>query len=203
MSMSICFDEVLISEVQKYPHLYDLSDANHKNRLMRENAWQQIGFAMERNADSCKERFKYLRDKYRKEKNLMNLPSGSHSRYKKPWALYSAMSFLEPYLQTKSSWSNLLSQDEKDVQDSCERSLVETDVENESSFIDQAPPPRKKRKSELFDRALEKVCEINEMDRIGYFMEFAAATVRKFSYEKQNKALDAFYNILSEMNKEM
>ncbi|GIY36724.1 hypothetical protein CDAR_204991 [Caerostris darwini] len=101
------------------------------------------------------------------------------------------------------SWSNLLSQDEKDVQDSCERSLVETDVENESSFIDQAPPPRKKRKSELFDRALEKVCEINEMDRIGYFMEFAAATVRKFSYEKQNKALDAFYNILSEMNKEM
>ncbi|GIY53952.1 hypothetical protein CDAR_258801 [Caerostris darwini] len=72
----------------------------------------------------------------------MNLPSGSHSRIKKPWALYNAMSFLEPYLQTKSSWSNLLSQDEKDVQqESCERSLVETDVENESSFIDQAPPP--------------------------------------------------------------
>ncbi|GIY13054.1 hypothetical protein CEXT_590071 [Caerostris extrusa] len=159
--MSISFDELLINEVQKYPHLYDLSDANHKNKFMRENAWQQIGFAMERNADNCKDRFKYLQDKYHKEKNLMNLPSGSYSRIKKPWPLYSAMSFLEPYLQTKSSWSNLLSQDEIDIQQqSCERSLVETDVETESSFIDQAPPPRKKRKLELFDRALEKVFEI-------------------------------------------
>ncbi|GIX86526.1 hypothetical protein CEXT_239301 [Caerostris extrusa] len=114
--MSISFDEILINEVQKYPHLYDLSDANHKNKFMRENAWQQIGFAMERNADNCKERFKYLRDKYRKEKYFMNLPSGSHRRIKKPWALYSAMSFLDPCHQTKSSCSNLLSQDEKDVQ---------------------------------------------------------------------------------------
>ncbi|GIY10264.1 hypothetical protein CDAR_395731 [Caerostris darwini] len=178
--MSISFDEVLINEFQKYPHLYDLSDANHKNKFMRENAWQQIGFSMERNADNCKDRFKYLRDKYCKEKNLMNLPSGSHSRIKKPWPLYSAMPFLEPYLQTKSSWSNLLSQDETDVQESCERSLVETDVESESSFIDQAPPSRKKRKLELFDRALEKVCEINEMDRVGHFMEFAVACIRKF-----------------------
>ncbi|GIY94178.1 hypothetical protein CEXT_360611 [Caerostris extrusa] len=87
--MSISFDDILINEVQKYPHLYDLSDANQKNKLM-------------------------------------------------------------------SSWSNLLSQDGKDVQQEfCERSLVETDVENDS-FIDQAPPPRKKRKFELYDRALEK-----------------------------------------------
>ncbi|GIY34112.1 reverse transcriptase [Caerostris extrusa] len=47
-----------------------------------------------------------------------------------------------------------LSEDEADVQqESCERLLVETDVEKESSFLEQAPPPRK---LELYDRALEK-----------------------------------------------
>ncbi|GIY47898.1 hypothetical protein CDAR_301531 [Caerostris darwini] len=38
-------------------------------------------------ADNCKDRFKYLRDKYRKVKNLMNLPSGSNSRIKKTMAI--------------------------------------------------------------------------------------------------------------------
>ncbi|GIY76707.1 hypothetical protein CDAR_603871 [Caerostris darwini] len=131
----------------------------------------------------------------------MNLPSGSHNRIKKPWPLYSAMSFLE---QTKSSWSNLLSHVETDVQqESCERSLVGTDVENESSFIEQAPPPRKKRKLELCDRALEKVCEINEMDHIGHFMEFAAGCIRKLPDAKQNEDIEAFFSILSKMIKEM
>ncbi|GIY04454.1 hypothetical protein CDAR_5591 [Caerostris darwini] len=186
--MSISFDEILINVVQKYPHLYDLSNADHKNKFMRENAWQQIGFAMERNAESCKDRFKYLRDRYRKKKKLMNLPSGSQSRTKKPWPLYSAMSFLEPYLQTKSSWSNLLTHDESDVQqESFERSLVETDVENESSIIEQAPPPRKKRKLEIYDRALEKVCDINGMDYIGHFMEFAGGCIRKYPDAKNLK----------------
>ncbi|GIX91741.1 hypothetical protein CEXT_593201 [Caerostris extrusa] len=99
--MSISVDEVLINEVQKYPHLYDFRDANHKNKFMTENAWQQIGFVMERNAESCKDDLSICETDTVRKKNLMNLPSGSHSRIKKPWPLYSAMSFLEPYLQTK------------------------------------------------------------------------------------------------------
>lgn len=41
--MDIISEEKLILLVQKYKHLYDPSDLNYHNNLMKDNSWEEIG----------------------------------------------------------------------------------------------------------------------------------------------------------------
>ncbi|GFY43577.1 MADF domain-containing protein [Trichonephila inaurata madagascariensis] len=90
--------EKLITEVQNYSHLYDLFNKNHKNKVMRENAWKEIGVSLGLSGDLCKNRFKVLRDRYRKEKAKV-LPSGSEAKARKMWPFSEMLNFLDPYMQ--------------------------------------------------------------------------------------------------------
>ncbi|GFU78737.1 MADF domain-containing protein [Trichonephila clavipes] len=56
--------------------------------------------------DLCKTRFKILRDRYRKEKARV-LPSGSEAKARKMWPFSEMLSFLDPYMQKGSTWSNI------------------------------------------------------------------------------------------------
>ncbi|GFT40736.1 hypothetical protein TNCV_4042271 [Trichonephila clavipes] len=56
--------------------------------------------------DLCKIRFKVLRDRYRKEKARV-LPSGSEAKARKMWPFSEMLSFLDPYMQKGSTWSNI------------------------------------------------------------------------------------------------
>ncbi|GFQ99807.1 MADF domain-containing protein [Trichonephila clavata] len=73
---------------------------------MRENAWKEIGVSLGLSGDVCKIRFKVLRDRYRKEK-VRAFPSGSEAKARKIWPFSEMLSFLDPYMQKGSTWSNI------------------------------------------------------------------------------------------------
>ncbi|GIY62269.1 hypothetical protein CDAR_481701 [Caerostris darwini] len=81
--------------------------------------------------------------------------------------------------------------------------MEKNDVENESLLMEQTLSPREKRRLELYDRVLEKVCNMNEMDKVGHFMKFVEGCIRKFPAAKQDEAIEAITNILNRMNKEI
>ncbi|GFR17949.1 MADF domain-containing protein, partial [Trichonephila clavata] len=56
--------------------------------------------------DVCKTRFKVLRDRYRKQK-FRAFPSGSEAKARKIWPFSDMLSFLDPYMQKGSTWSNI------------------------------------------------------------------------------------------------
>ncbi|XP_035221429.1 transcription factor Adf-1-like [Stegodyphus dumicola] len=74
---------------------------------MRRNAWISIAEAIGSTADRCQERYKSLRDRFRKEKRLLKQTSGSGAKRKREWPLFQSMTFLEPFLIDKDTWSNL------------------------------------------------------------------------------------------------
>ncbi|CAG9822170.1 unnamed protein product [Phaedon cochleariae] len=75
---------------------------------MRENAWKTISAILEDTTpEECEHRWKILRNKYtglRREEKCR--PSGSGAS-EITWPYYKSMSFLDPYLQTRKSFSNL------------------------------------------------------------------------------------------------
>ncbi|GFW71987.1 MADF domain-containing protein [Trichonephila clavipes] len=101
-----CNDEKLIMEVKKHSHLYDLWDKRHKNKFLRANTWRKIGLTLGIPGDLCKTRFKILRDRYRKEKKGVLNKSGDKPR--KQWPYLNILTFLDPYMQEKSStWTSV------------------------------------------------------------------------------------------------
>ncbi|KAG7471684.1 hypothetical protein JOB18_027729 [Solea senegalensis] len=79
-------DERLIMEVEKYKILYDTTDPYYKDNVRKDKAWFLIAGVLGVDADSCKARWKALRDE---------------------WKYREIMSFLLPYVQPRRSKSNL------------------------------------------------------------------------------------------------
>ncbi|GIY73318.1 hypothetical protein CDAR_530951 [Caerostris darwini] len=97
----VCKDELLLIEIQKHSHLYDLNDKRHKNKFEREKAWNTIGKTLAVNVQECKERFRQLRDPYRKEKAR----GGGSDANKRQWRLFNPMRFLDNYGRPKTTWT--------------------------------------------------------------------------------------------------
>ncbi|GIY93387.1 hypothetical protein CEXT_200811 [Caerostris extrusa] len=93
-------DELLLNEVQKHSHLYDFNDENHENQSEREKAWNKIGKTLGVNDEECKETFRQLRDRYRKEKARGGVSDANEGQ----WRLFNSMRFLDDYDQPKTTW---------------------------------------------------------------------------------------------------
>ena len=47
----------------------------------------------------CKTQWKYLKEKYRREKKKLNYPSGSAASFHKPWSLFEQLKFIDDHIK--------------------------------------------------------------------------------------------------------
>ncbi|PRD25507.1 UNVERIFIED_CONTAM: hypothetical protein NCL1_40714 [Trichonephila clavipes] len=148
-----CNDEKLIMEVKKHSHLYDLWDKRHKNKFLRANTWRKIGLTLGIPGDLCKTRFKILRDRYRKEKKGVLNKSGDKPR--KQWPYLNILTFLDPYMQEKSStWTSVTETTNFPIIIPCVRGtkteeVLEDEEEEASNLIEDHLPTLTSKKQEI------------------------------------------------------
>uniref|UniRef100_A0A1A8EN57 MADF domain-containing protein n=1 Tax=Nothobranchius korthausae TaxID=1143690 RepID=A0A1A8EN57_9TELE len=99
--------ERFIIEVQHHAVLYDSSHAFYKDHTRTERAWNDIAATVGSTANDCKSRWKQLRDSFVKYRKRTSLPSGAAGGSQRDWKYAELMSFLIPFLQSRSSKINL------------------------------------------------------------------------------------------------
>ncbi|XP_050506513.1 uncharacterized protein LOC126884574 isoform X2 [Diabrotica virgifera virgifera] len=104
MGENMDYDMKLIEEVKRYPELYDSSQRNFKNKVLKAALWKDIAFKMRKQTDeysikTVRMRWKSLRDSYVKEiKYKMAVSSGHILKPRKNWRYSNCMTFLAPFL---------------------------------------------------------------------------------------------------------
>ncbi|KAK5648195.1 hypothetical protein RI129_003253 [Pyrocoelia pectoralis] len=95
-------DGRLIDLVHSYPHLYDRKRSDFKDTRKKDNSWNEIATLLKYSVVDVQSRWKYLREKYSRERNSdNNLPSGSGAPDKKPWDYLDSLRWLDPYMQKR------------------------------------------------------------------------------------------------------
>ncbi|XP_069556070.1 transcription factor Adf-1-like [Brachyistius frenatus] len=74
--MEDCFEERLCEEIRRHPHLYDSSLREHRDTLLILKTWRAISRALGRDENTCRYKWKYMRDKYVKAKRKMKEKPG-------------------------------------------------------------------------------------------------------------------------------
>ncbi|CAL8326281.1 unnamed protein product [Boreogadus saida] len=133
-------DERLVLEVEKYLELYDQSSRHYKDNSKKDIAWRAIGLEIGSSVGECKARWKGLRDAFVKHrKKVQHLPSGSGATSQRDWRYSNLMSFLVPFMPSRSTTGNLeASEPGQNTQDTQEEEAQEQQE-------DAAPPPRTER----------------------------------------------------------
>ncbi|XP_019129362.1 transcription factor Adf-1-like [Larimichthys crocea] len=96
-------DERLIVEVEQHKIIYDITHPFYKDNGHKDRAWHLIAEVLEVDADTCKARWRALRDSFVKNRKKSGLVGG----IQKEWKYTDIMSFLLPYIQPRSSKINL------------------------------------------------------------------------------------------------
>ncbi|CAM4578770.1 hypothetical protein PO909_032438 [Leuciscus waleckii] len=100
-------EEKLVVVVSGYPELYDFTNRNYHNVIKKQLAWGKVSVAIEMSEEECKRKWKYLRDKYLKERRAeKEKRSGAEGGSHKRWKFMAVMSFLEPHVKERPTTSN-------------------------------------------------------------------------------------------------
>ncbi|XP_045491267.1 uncharacterized protein LOC123704468 [Colias croceus] len=94
-------EELLINLVQGYKELYDLQDPHYDDQQRRDNIWKEIGDIMKESATACRERWRRVRDNYRRAKKLRKTKSGQAATNMKKPKYEDLLSFLIPYISNE------------------------------------------------------------------------------------------------------
>ncbi|XP_063629194.1 uncharacterized protein LOC134800639 [Cydia splendana] len=86
-----------VQEVEKYPCLYNYTLGDYSRKDATEKAWSEVGKIFNLTHSQCKEKWKNLRAVF--VRHTKPAPSGSSSKYKKPYYLADAMQFTIPYIK--------------------------------------------------------------------------------------------------------
>ncbi|XP_077265795.1 uncharacterized protein LOC143900158 [Temnothorax americanus] len=111
-------DEFLIELYRERSFLYDKRNANFKNTLMKQNAWNEISKTMiETNCgdfytpDYCQRRCTSLREQYNREKkrleNQCRSGSGAPNLTSRQFPLYAQLKFLDQVIKRRKTYSNV------------------------------------------------------------------------------------------------
>ncbi|XP_029166936.1 transcription factor Adf-1-like [Nylanderia fulva] len=63
-------DELIIACVQSYPHLYNKSNANYKDHMMKQKSWEEIAQTCNISDIEVQQRWKRLKDRFSKQRRL-------------------------------------------------------------------------------------------------------------------------------------
>ncbi len=113
--MAGTFLEILISEVEKRPFLYNPSDAGHSDTGKTFNGWNAVATVLRNSGfedatgDYCRTEFGKLKEKFRAERKERKRPTGSgRKRRSQPFPFYEQMMFLNDVIKERTRSSNLL-----------------------------------------------------------------------------------------------
>ncbi|XP_046976417.1 uncharacterized protein LOC124542518 [Vanessa cardui] len=104
--------------IEQYPNIYDYTKTGYSNRNVQDKIWQEIAIKVGATAQECKERWKNIRCSYSKNKKRLDLPSGSGAKTIKEYYLSPHLHFLDNYLKSRPTKSNLSKYDSTDGNDS-------------------------------------------------------------------------------------
>ncbi|KAL4096404.1 hypothetical protein QTP88_021366 [Uroleucon formosanum] len=124
-------EEILIESVRKNPILYDSADSKHKDIILKDEIWKDIGLKIGKSGDECKKRWKNIRDTY--NRNKRKLGTGSARTSKKKWPLAAHISFLDGVECERSSSSNATMIDESFSHEEDEESIEEAIQEEKTA----------------------------------------------------------------------
>ncbi|XP_018308414.1 uncharacterized protein, partial [Mycetomoellerius zeteki] len=107
-------DELLIELYRERTFLYDKSNINFKDCLMKQNAWLEISKIMTQicgdmyNPSYCQKRCTTLRDQYNREKRKIEIESKSGSGATKAtrFLFFAQLAFLDRVIQRRRSYTN-------------------------------------------------------------------------------------------------
>ncbi|KAK0133379.1 Transcription factor Adf-1 [Merluccius polli] len=105
--------EMLIAAVAEHPVLYDLTLFAYRDQLKTADAWKKVAIVVGLPDSECKKKWKYLRGQLRKEKKKEKdrRRSGAAASKVKPWRYAAIMAFLNPFLEDRSTSSNMEGED--------------------------------------------------------------------------------------------
>ncbi|KAG5883990.1 hypothetical protein JTB14_019972 [Gonioctena quinquepunctata] len=109
---------ILVSEIEKYPLLYNYNIPEYSRKDPTEKAWTEIGKKTSLTVNDCKEKWRNIRSTFLR--SIKSLPSGS--KIKKPYYLSEHLTFILPYV--------------KPLNNSCNRGNTPSAPETERSPID-------------------------------------------------------------------
>ncbi|XP_047023907.1 uncharacterized protein LOC124632934 [Helicoverpa zea] len=123
-------ERTLISLVQQYTELYDPEDPHYHDDQCRMSIWEEIGRNTNEKPLACKEKWKKIRENFRKAINLRKSKSEQGLKNFKPIRHGKELRFLIPYLEPNES------------EDLTKLLSISSDDEEEDSNI--TPPPKTK-----------------------------------------------------------
>ncbi|XP_056451682.1 transcription factor Adf-1-like [Gadus chalcogrammus] len=102
-------DESLITAVSECPVLYDLTLKAYHDLTKRNQAWRDISSMLGVTAEVSRKKWKYLRDKYLRERKAERdrKKSGAGATSFKRWKYMAIMGFLELHVKERVSSSNM------------------------------------------------------------------------------------------------
>ena len=101
------FEENLIEQVKSFPHLYNTSSEDYKDKQMALLSWSTISEKLGKPAGECKERWKYLRDQYAKKKKALEGRSGDPGTKRHKWRFFDSLSFLADHIKHRRTETNI------------------------------------------------------------------------------------------------
>ncbi|CAH2106753.1 unnamed protein product [Euphydryas editha] len=85
----------LVTEVEKYPCLYNSDLPSYSRKDITEDAWSKIGNVMQMPVHACKEKWKNLRIVFMRCLKAVTVPGSK----RKPYYLFDVMQFLVPHMK--------------------------------------------------------------------------------------------------------
>ncbi|XP_024883218.1 transcription factor Adf-1-like [Temnothorax curvispinosus] len=102
-------NELIITCVQSYNHLYDKNVKNFKDNMMKNKSWEEIAKTCNISAEEVQERWKRLKTRYCRQRRLNEQAtrSGSGIQTIKQWPLFESMKFMDKHIQRRRNFSNV------------------------------------------------------------------------------------------------
>ncbi|CAH4032751.1 transcription factor Adf-1-like [Pieris brassicae] len=133
-------DEQLIELVKQYSVLYDVKLAQYRDHNVRNNAWEEIAEQMNLSVEEVKNKWSKLRNCFTNALKRRRKKSGQAAAKAIPWKLEKQMEFLLPYVEGRSTVTNLSTSNDDDSTHDAEYKFSEESVVSPSVTI-RSPTP--------------------------------------------------------------
>lgn len=101
-------DERLCEVVRRYPHIYNSSLKGHKDVLRCTETWKEIAQTLGKDESFCRQRWKYLRDRYVKAKRKTGGKGGDASGSDRSPHIMTMLSWLSSFVRHRETDSSIL-----------------------------------------------------------------------------------------------
>ncbi|OXU17514.1 hypothetical protein TSAR_005611 [Trichomalopsis sarcophagae] len=86
-------DDLFLDLIKERPCLYDKTLADYRDKIVIENAMEEIAFIMQDSVENCEKKWKEFKQAYTRETDLQELESrsGSGASTRKQWTYFERM----------------------------------------------------------------------------------------------------------------